>query len=393
MNPIFEFLAALGIIFSPSGLDARGGVDIGNGGDRLPAHYDTGWFIGSERTIEICIDSADNFPISKELIANSISQSFAKWIDYIEEKGVYQKSFIYESEEDTETASALKFASKIKIALLCRGTEDLTFYFGRTNTEIERNLRRYTDPISFVARQSYNLRTGWGKGFVWINATGFGGQPWLSTEQLDPILLHEIGHIFGVGHIPETIMSEQIVRDTASRLHADTGLVKHRWENLNTIDTERELFSCLNCDKTFLGSGPIRTCELRFQDRYNWDFFLECFDVRGNSVGTIARISDPISLNMGVEIFNRTVVDSNGNTVREAVHALSGQIIYGRMVNPHGLSTAVILERNLNSNLPELSIKSAERGEIQILFQSERSTGITAVKSNANCENDLTRQP
>ncbi len=121
---------------------------------------------------------------------------------------------------------------------------DLTIKLGGESEEINRIRGHFERPISFAYRQSYDLEKGWGKGFIWIadpSAIDPAVHPDLKRKGILRILLkHEVGHIFGIAHIENTIMDDQIVRSLK-------GSESDPWF-LDSIDWGRQVLICDGCE-------------------------------------------------------------------------------------------------------------------------------------------------
>lgn len=350
-----------------------GGVDIGNGGDNLPPYHDTAWFLGENRLIHACIQRDHGFALSEAEAARAIQASFAQWISYIKSKGVYNRGFEFEAEEGDPTTAVLRFAENLELRSRCQGDEDLIFYLGTSNAKIRRAAKGYVDPSSFVLREKLDLKQGWSQGLIWVRNEGLGGWDWRTPKLFETVMLHEFGHLFGVGHVPDTVMSEVFLAETYARIEGEE-LYKYRKETLNVIDTVRELYACLNCDGTFIaqqGKSDPLTCHQVFSDRFNWDFTLHCRDSQG-VVWTIvpSRDQDHVPVSSAIQIFKRAQLIGE-NLVKESVEALNGQIVYGTLTTAQGETHSVVMERNLNANSPALKINLVGGGRAIPLFDCE----------------------
>lgn len=360
---------------------SRGGTEVGNGGDNFPAYHDTAWFLGENRVIRACLSRSSSFPLSSSEIRAAIQGAFGKWIEYIKAKGVYDLGYLYEAEEGDPTTSTLNFAEKLQVRSRCRGDEDLVFHLGTVDDSIKKARRKFADPVSFALHENFDLKNGWSRGFIWFNNEGIDGRDWRTPALFETILLHELGHVFGVGHVPDTVMAENIVSETAQRLKGN-GLYGYRKETLNTIDTIRQLYACLNCDEKFYDysnsktqselsgrmiRGPI-TCDLHFNNRFDWDFELVCQDALG-SLWSIVNNFEHSPVSAAIPIFKRSKLRGE-EVITESVEALNGQIIYGKLVTVGGEVYNVVLERNINDNSSGLNINLLHKGKVLPLFQA-----------------------
>ena len=196
----------------------RGGSVAGGGAD---THSDAAaWFTDPKlnKIVQACIVTDVNFGVSSTKIKELTQTTFQKWANYYQNTGLasstdnssqWQGCSIDGGQDDRK---GFKIATKLAVHDLCDGSEDLTLYFGVINDDLQMRKNHYVFPYAFSEIQE-NYRPGthqaaWSKGMIWI-APGFS---WSNNEAapLEMTLLHEFGHVFGTGHIENTIMSENI---------------------------------------------------------------------------------------------------------------------------------------------------------------------------------------
>lgn len=180
-----------------------GGGENG-GGDFQDEDYGATWFLG-EKPIRYCMEVAPDFGTSVTEIAKTIDNAFETWKNYIEERKIHHKL------SKTEQPSVHRvFMPK------CDGSEDLKFYFGSMNPQLQNIKSHYKNPAGFAHRSSYDRESGRGKGLIWIAPPGSvipskKVPDWTKPNFLRGQLLHELGHIYGCEHVDQTIMREKIV--------------------------------------------------------------------------------------------------------------------------------------------------------------------------------------
>lgn len=210
----------------------EGGID-GSGGGELRAEAGSAWFPQKEKAIKYCFITDKDFGIETSKVRNFFEQAFAQWTSYSKEKNVDN------------------FASKLVFLNSCDDSQDLTIYLGKETELISEEKTHYNYPIALSVRTEYSLDEKWGKGLIWL-AKPYSIDPaiklpdYFNDKRLYGILLHEIGHIFGNGHITSTIMESNIYQS----MRGDILFANPR---LTLIDHNRELSHCGLCSKSYTG--------------------------------------------------------------------------------------------------------------------------------------------
>jgi hypothetical protein len=207
----------------------------GNGGDPLRPEDGAAWFLGEEKVIRACT-VVGKFPVSEKEFQKTADAALAQWKDYIDAKKI---------------AAASDLATTFEWVPGCKGTIDLTFYLGASTPRTDRAKRHFSDPMAFAERDSYDPARGWTQGgFVWLAAF----TDWTYPNALHAMLLHELGHVLGCGHVAETIMSEKLALQV--RYFQQYRPTEHTAFALTQIDQARELYVCDEC--AIAVEGPLR---------------------------------------------------------------------------------------------------------------------------------------
>jgi Putative peptidase family len=339
----------------------KGAADTA-GGDLHGPDYGAAWFLGTA-TVRYCVVSHPSFGVDSATIAQSIDEVLGKWAKYIDEKGVNFGAF-----------SEFKLPTRFQFVSKCAGSEDLTFYFGVTNSQIEAAKKTFDHPISFAYRAAYDMNKGWGKGFVWFSLPGPAGDggtlDWQRPFVLTGMLLHEMGHVLGCGHVGGTIMG----RDIAQAATVGTPEEAKYW--LADIDQSQELVLCgENCQHTYdgrfgelwddpneapkistfarlMGRNPKGTITTRLKylgkPSQAAQMTLRVADDLGNSDFSISLHEEGVEFPGNTSIFVRARnFDAGiGFTYMAENSATGGQLLTGSLINVGGVVLPVRVQRN-----------------------------------------------
>lgn len=201
-----------------------------SGGGELVRDSKNPWFVKSATTVTYCVEIDEaNFGQSRQRAEQLIKVAFDGWKqEFKNQVGV--------------TGYDWRIATQdfVLVPQCVEGRTDIRFQFGTLTGE---QMRELDDPTRFVGitvRTHYDKKAMRGKGFVYISPAygplkldreDMTESPWTlrSGGLLYLVLLHEIGHIFGVPHVdrPYTLMGERypeyILSAKAAPYHADYG--------------------------------------------------------------------------------------------------------------------------------------------------------------------------
>lgn len=342
-----------------------------NAGDHADELQDTAWFLSANRSITICIDASATFPNRKEL-KNHIAAAYEKWVDYVDSKiacGVMSKN--------DRQASKLSFKER------CDGSEDLKFYFGTSAPEVEQYKAKLSNPLAFAQKTQAMVTDFWSKGFVWFAESATypndaGTAPtvidWSAPNELEGMLIHEIGHIFGNPHHSGTIMREDIAIKLINRrrLAADAHIAVPVDPFLTRIDNYKELLLCpanyvgktsAYAFKTFTGETASGDVDIEILKDDKSDHPILRLRTKSQTQDLVMNVKwsiNPSTLvmysNRRASVFRSYVamipVGTNILNLSYCHRDFGPQILEGSLVTPDGRTILIMLVRNIDEDYP-----------------------------------------
>ena len=218
------------------------GNEQGNGADSYSWGDGSAWFLDATRTVQYCIDISTDFGVGKTAVKQAIVQSVQKWSKYISDKLPDDPNFP-------------KYSNQWNLQSACDGKEDVVFYFGATADLPTEYKDKLASKVAVSIRTAFDVAHSWSKGFVWVTPQGSLpadslGQTypnWIKSFNLNGILLHEMGHIYGNEHVGGTIMA----KDISMWLSEPYDDVRQMY--LSEIDGIQELVICKTCQMNYQG--------------------------------------------------------------------------------------------------------------------------------------------
>jgi hypothetical protein len=206
-----------------SNVGAAGTESHGGGTEKTPP-TGAAWFMGRANTIKTCVVLAPGFlvrdsfegaahELTQREARDAISGAFATWKNYLDERGLNEPtSWGYASPYPGYTDPFMGYATNLAFTDRCDDTADLRVYFGTIDDKVAQVKKSYLNPYGIAGTIDAGANPLWRKGLIWLAAplSVDGYTPNWVPKNLRAILTHEVGHAFGNGHVPGTIMSADI---------------------------------------------------------------------------------------------------------------------------------------------------------------------------------------
>ena len=230
------------------------GHEQGNATDNPPLGFADAWVLGDKNKINYCYNLALDFGVDSHIAENEIKAALDVWKTYITAKKInesLESSFHqgHNSSDPVQIEKSKSFHLSINSNLLphCDGSENIKFYLGYEDSNISALKAAYFNPTAFAHRSQFDSMTGVGQGVIWLakqKALGpeKGDYPnWSLKNRLRGVLIHELGHFYGVGHIDGTIMQEDMFGLLLSSNWTTENQAAIEYK-MSHIDHEKELY-------------------------------------------------------------------------------------------------------------------------------------------------------
>ncbi len=210
--------------------------------------------------------------------------------------------------------------------------------------EVNSAISSFARPWGFGKRTSYDYKSKWGKGFIWIREQGGldtddKNQPipdWSLQGSIEGIILHELGHAYGLGHVQGTIMRSDIAK-ILQNLWINNPELRQKFTT--EIDQENQLYS--RPFGTTINRGNLGVAIYDRSQKYDQSFF---FLLTGRKAeGDVSAQATRV----GLDAINLEIKDSRGT------YKLKLDPVRGSLVNACGNQTLLMFWRIQTLDLPQ----------------------------------------
>lgn len=326
-----------------------------SGGDDTPASIGAAWFLG-DAPIKACLIVEQGYPKSITDLTTIVLQSARTWKNY------YQNKVL-----PMNTNRLIHPSFMISLQETCDTTTELKIIFGLKTPDVQVELKKYYNPFGFATLQSYDVEKKRGKGFIWI-ANPKEAYAESHEASLNALVLHELGHVYGVPHVKGTIMDEKIA-EVIKAFGPSAGWPSNDPKGrvfLTSIETERPLYFHYAANWSYEGFAPVDNSVLkpeflrtifgrdvtgdvlaRFYNQGPWtNYKIDLTDIKGSKTFSLENLGDGTVSNK--EGLFKMLLKSD-NSPEAYIDAINSQAweIFGNFVDQKGVRYPAIITLNL----------------------------------------------
>jgi hypothetical protein len=175
--------------------DSGGWSGNGGGPNRV---QDNVWFLGDE-PVRYCIQRDAAYPLTYTDLQSMTRRSIQAWQQF------FQQYQIGPAQATTAALQNLQLHMSFQFVEVNCAQAELEIYFGLENESIRlyREMNE-SDGLGLALRRSYDHKEHRQQGYIWIQ--NFTQDP----RKIEHILLHELGHVFGMKHDTVFVMDRRV---------------------------------------------------------------------------------------------------------------------------------------------------------------------------------------
>jgi len=286
----------ISLLFTLAAFGAGGGW-VGSGGELFRDAHNP-WFLRNTTNVSYCIQ------LDKETVSADLKTS---------EKAIKTGLMYWQKELNQSSAMPqaghFVLGGQIFVQEECSSATDLRFLFGHgTLSEKEiKFLKRPEKYVGITVRTAYDEVNLKGKGFIYIasdrgphaydNPGHYLKKAWQHEKLLTYALIHELGHMFGIPHTGNGIMSEVFLDQFLTKTLVDN-FIKLPFESF--LHPKEELTTCLGVtrkSRRFFAMDTSHQCLIMkilnsHSPTAKWDVYAKIneADLAGTLLGSIVNI-------------------------------------------------------------------------------------------------------
>lgn len=350
------FVAAA--FLTSASLPANGAMDSG-GADHVEPEQYAAWF-AEDRAIHYCIERAASFPFQSVDLREQVDSAFTVWLTKLETSG--------------RNRTAPQLATVLIWEPECGDSVDLTFYFG--DHHMVHGYYTQSPRVQAVAVPVRRSRAHtWTAGYIYVKSNDLKSN---DPSGLYALILHEIGHVFGVGHVPGTIMDANILAALGiRRIDQGTDFIQPLWseEHKHEIDHQYSILpntaaangigKIIRIIPKFGGSetktvsvpmdqGPLTLSELLPVEEglHGMSYDIGFVDWSGHTkVFTPSEIKSPVADHRSIAdlVFFAFERDTEQTQLNYAFMVFEKFVAYGRVLSEDGTIQPGVYSKNMNN--------------------------------------------